>query len=479
MVRNRKEIVELVWYCHLSFKYVWFPIVLLMLLTGCSSSNDAGMNESIGVNLIARQTIYLGEAYASSSANVSIFRQAALLTVANRTFVSFYNPDGYAVVKVFDTQWNTCGMFVIEPPLPQPLRGDGHASISLGYSPDGRLHVIYGAHCTQPYYIAIEPNSFISVRHSADMIPLKAQAVEIKLTYPQFYTINNQLYLLYRNNIDRTVYFRQYDNDRGEWEDPKPLILADDKHVPYWDRIAVQGSRVAVSWVYRLPTDEGYHVRNEGIYVMYSFDAGRNWVDARGRPLMLPIHLTEVQPCIDIGADSGLMNQGSSSFGPDGKLYLVHQHKDSEGIPQIFLTILEPPRASHSDCQPQEIEYHERVSNNREIFELIGRGTLSLPLSRPELAISRETIYIIYRQQDCIIIASKPLYGEGTWIRTMLDTISLRNMTWEPNYDLQRWEQKGELVLYVQDPRQDQRDRPAPGPATSAYLIIMDRGKDD
>lgn len=442
-------------------KYV-FSILLIIIthfFSGCYPQQFHGGGKIAPIYL--KKVIYLGKGYSGSSINVSTFRQQAIIDFSNGIIVSFYNEDGDVVLIILDKSGQLTRKFIIRPRLNNLLLGDGHASINLGLSQDGIVHVMYGAHATKPYYAAID---LTQVTNQYNNAVLMARTWPDILSYPQFYNLGSELYLFYRNDHDSSLWVRHYNHTNRKWESGMMLVGAGNYSSVYWDHLAVKSNQVALSWVYRLPFDKDEKVKNKGIYLIKSPDNGRHWYDINGIEVRLPVLPDQIKPIIDLDGEKGLLNQGSSAWGNNGYLYMVHQHEDYHGIPQIYLSVI-----------GNEQVYHQKVSDNKVDFELIGKGTLVLPLSRPKVLVSNRYIYVIYRQQNSLVIAAKEiskLRNNTRWDYIMPSVPKLR--CWEPNYSLEAWLQKRKLILYVQSTEQGEEDRAKEAAPTSSYLYIFE-----
>ena len=444
-----------------------FVISLFAVLAACIYIKADPHESSLNIKLV--RVIPLGEAYASSTINVSIFRQSAVLTTPKGQFVAFYDAKGDVRVLALNKRGIT-KTYTVLPKLTGRLIQDGHCAINLGYSSDGVLHVIYEAHGTKPYYAPISLDK-IGPEPYHD---IHATIWEETITYPQFYDVDGNLWLMYRHLPN--IYVKIYDAKKQSFEPAykTPLLsytgLVNQKGASiYIDRMAVRENNLALFWAYRIPPvkaqdkEENCFVVNDGIYFARSNDGGESWVSASGERLSLPISYERINnagKAIDISHSAGLVNQNSSVLGADDRVYEVHQSKDSDGIPQIFLTVF---------GKDNSIILKEAVSINKDHFNLLGKGTLLLPLSRADVAVSSKMVHVIYRQEDRLIIASKLLKNiDGPWQYFSPKTIPL--VGWEPNYDLEAWNKEQKLVIYVQGARQGRSDYGVEGPPSPCYL---------
>ena len=115
-------------------------------------------------------------------------------------------------VSLFFSDNNKLEEFLIIPQISEHLLGNGHCVINLGYSSDEYLHIMYGAHATNPYYISL-PISEIKKRMFFNSPP-EADIWPEKLTYPQFYLVDNKTLLFYRAQSDLYISVYNFENKK-------------------------------------------------------------------------------------------------------------------------------------------------------------------------------------------------------------------------------------------------------------------------
>jgi hypothetical protein len=117
-----------------------------------------------------------------------------------------------------------------------------------------------------------------------------------------------------------------------------------------------------------------------------------------------------------------------------------------------------------------------QVSDNVEQFDLLGRGTLVLPLSRPQIAVSENYVHVFYRQNERIVFASRPTNDKSAaWTYLYFDVGPLG--AWEPTFDRDTWLEDRHLFVYVQEARQGLLDTGERGePTLARVLVFAERG---
>lgn len=120
-------------------------------------------------------------------------------------------------------------------------------------------------------------------------------------------------------------------------------------------------------------------------------------------------------------------------------------------IPQIYLT--------KYNVNTNEISSYQ-ITNNTIDFDLIGTGTLKLPISRSQVIVSKKFVHVIYRLQESIVISSAPRKNEGllgSFEEIVIDNINVGY--WEPNYDTVLWNEEDIICLFVQQVQQEEADQ--------------------
>jgi hypothetical protein len=116
----------------------------------------------------------------------------------------------------------------------------------------------------------------------------------------------------------------------------------------------------------------------------------------------------------------------------------------------------------------------QQVSRRTQAFSLSGQGSLKIPMSRPEIAVSKSgTAYLITRDNEfgggIRLYAAKPPYTE--W--KAIDVVPGPLGDGEPEYDLQRWRRDGVLSLFVLPVSQGNHEQATDrGPETARVVEV-------
>ena len=134
-----------------------------------------------------------------------------------------------------------------------------------------------------------------------------------------------------------------------------------------------------------------------------------------------------------------LINQCSLATDAQGHPHIAYYCNGPDGVPQYFHLWFDGTQWST-----------QQVSQRTLTFSLGGIGTLKIPMSRPELAISRSgTAYVITRDAEfgggLRLYAARPPYAHWQAMDVLAEPLG----EWEPTYDLARWQRDGILSLFV------------------------------
>lgn len=435
------------------------PAASAWLLGACGGSGTAPADPA--ASTLALDTVTeLGLAYANSSINTSVFRQQSILALGDgRHAVSYFDKVGDACIALLSATNARIRSVRVDPFIERRLLADGHCSINLGLSADGRVHFIYGAHGTLPVYGSIALAALLDVASPAR---ISGSPWPRTITYPQFYRVGNELQLWFRSDPDNTIQFVRYAPAAGTLAaTPVSVLAANGLEGPYMNQLAQWGNRLALSWVYRVPSTDGM-VRNEGLYVAVSDDAGITWKTRAGAAVGVPIERSALAPEIALPSSLQPLNQTSSCFAPDGTLYVSFYAKDAAGLHQVHVA-----RFGAAGAPVVEV-----VSDNTERYDLTGAGTLSLPLSRPQVVASGSHVHAIYRQAGALVVASRDrAVASGTWSVTRRDVGDIG--VWEPTCCRETWDTTRRLLVFVQLVRQGPRDTDDIGNPSAARIFTF------
>ena len=139
---------------------------------------------------------------------------------------------------------------------------------------------------------------------------------------------------------------------------------------------------------------------------------------------------------------SELINQTSGAVDARGNPLVATYWRDpGNEVPQLRLVWYDGTRWRSS-----------RVGERTLPFRLSGGGTKRIPLSRPQVLVSRAgEVIVVYRDQERgggVTIARSTDSARAHWTVRELWPSSVGQ--WEPTYDIDRWRREGRLSLFVQ-----------------------------
>lgn len=359
----------------------------------------------------------------------------------------YYDKEGHAHLVLINKKKKAYYMQIYDD-MKFELLGDGHCSINLGYH-NGLIWYAYGSHSTPLYYGTVELNSFRNTKQ------IYASKADIMATYPAFYTIGNNFYFLYRNDYDRGWDLQDLTN-ATEFDFSNQRMLINYSNLDNGARLYINdigsssdGSLIAIPYVIRLnSTDE--LVRNDGIYLAYSKDSMKTWETYGKDSVETTIIPNNDKKLIKIGQEENLINQESTYVTNNGWVFFTRLTDDKNGIPQLYLS------GYKEGSEP--VSY--LLTDNTVDFQLLGVGTLTLPVSRGQVIASDKYLHVIFRQDDELVIASTEYDESG--IKEPFDKLKMTDFElgdWEPNFDTELWKGERKLALYVQNAEQGESDQ--------------------
>jgi putative BNR repeat neuraminidase len=286
---------------------------------------------------------------------------------------------------------------------------------------------------------------------------------ERRVTYPQFVSApNGELYFFYRDGASGNGNFclNRYDPATKSWKVVHhPLIDGLNRCNPYWWRPAVApDGAIHLAWCWRQSPDAE---SNQDLCYATSHDGGQTWLRSDGANQNLPITPDNAEVVIPISQGSNLINQCSSAVDAQGHPHFTQYMNDPAGIPQYFHTWFDGAHWQNN-----------QISHRKQKFSLNGAGSLAIPISRPEIAISKtSTVYLISRDAEfgggIRLYRSAAPYNDWTAIDLTHDDLG----EWEPSYDLNRWSRDGILSLFVLTAHQGNHERTTDFPPQTAAIL--------
>lgn len=429
-----------------------FSLILAACATAPSTADTAIPTPQI-------HTYPLGLAYAGTEVNATIFRLQALASDGQYQYATYYDPAGHIVVArrlLAGTDWD---IHVL--PVTGNVR-DAHDDVVLGLSGDGVRHLSYDHHDKPLHYQTAD-----SVTAWADFSAPRpmTDTLEARVTYPTFIPgPQGVLYFFYRDGQSGNgrLCLNRYDPAAHAWSAVQsPLLEGAGRSSPYWWRPEVSADGVLhLAWCWRDSPDAA---TNHDIYYARSRDGGKSWENSAGVKLAVPITVQSDAKVFAIAKGQNLINSCSLATDAQGHPHIAYYCNGPDGVPQYFHLWFDG-----------SVWSAQQVSQRKRGFTLGGTGTLQIPISRPEIALSRRgTAYLITRDQEfgggLRLYAARPPYTQ--W--QALDVLYEQLGEWEPTYDLARWQRDGVLSLFVLPVHQGNNERTTEFPPQTAKALEL------
>lgn len=401
-------------------------------------------------------SIALGKGWAGNTINTVIFRHHGILTNAGYQYTAFYVDEvtlriikrclADNVLEVHDIHGN------------YNLK-DAHNSISMGYDRQGYIHLTYDHHSSSLNYIrALKPHS---IDDWSDEIAMTGMHEE-KVTYPTFILPRNNypLTLLYRDGAwnKGSARLKTYDESTTAWMDyPTPILSGADEKPwtcnAYWNHpgLGNDGS-LHLSFVWRTHSlGKEQLINNINISYARSNDNGVTWQTCRGHVYQLPITPVNAEVIHPVSPGTNLINQCGMAIDSQNRPHIVFYANDESGIPQYQHLRFDGVRWRH-----------QNLSKRVKAFNIMGGGTLKIPISRPDIVIDNEdNAYVIFRgdfseNRLAILKLKSPDYICEFESFNYIDQECVGYA--EPVIDRERWSTDNILSLFVQHNNQPDHD---------------------
>lgn len=405
--------------------------------------------------LRASKLLALPSGWARNSINTSIYRGAGVLTVNGYQFGAYYtSPQG---IMLFRRHLVDGALETSQLEIAATLK-DAHNGISMGCDHEGYLHLSYNQHGSKLCYVhSLRPYEIGAWSKPTGMTGVWEDSV----TYPYFLTrqsAEQPLLFLYRRGtaISGDVHIKMLEPRRRRWRDvPCPILAGSQLEPwqcgPYLNHPAVdQQGQLHLFFTWRTaPSGGELLVNNHNVDYARSTDWGMSWEASNGQALPLPITPVRTETIYGTPPGCGLMNQCGATVDSSGRPFVVFYM--SGGTKTKFILMWHDGAA-----------WAQRtLSDVHEGFTLKGRGTLRLPISRPDVVIDRsDRVWLVYRDgalrnRMAAIRLDPPDYLAATARKFLLWSRDIGHC--EPVVDRGRLAQDGVLSMFLQ--RTEQGDR--------------------
>jgi hypothetical protein len=412
---------------------------------------------SVRAQVPAIHEIPIGPAYAADGVNGSILRVSSVISAAGHQFTTYYDADGNVVVAeraVGSTNWDIAV---------EPFKGhvdDAHNYVALGISSDGLIHISYDHH-NNPLHYRVSGKPY-DIRSFSDEKPMTGDR-ERHVTYPEFVAApDGTLYFFYRDGAsgNGSLCLNRYDPRTQSWKIVQHLLIdGENKSNPYpWRPCVGTDGVIHIAWCWRDTPDAA---TNHDLCYAQSADGGATWQRAGGAAQTVPITQENAGVVDPIPTNSNLINQCASAVDAAGHPHLAEYFNDETGTPQYYDEWFDGSR------------WHKtQVSHRTGKFDISGGGSLAIPISRPEIAISRTGLACLITR-DADVGGGIRLYESAApyeqWKTIDLTHDDLEN--WEPTYDPTRLRDDGILSLFVLPVRQGNHETTTDLPPQEAEIL--------
>ena len=415
--------------------------------------------ETPGVNNLSSKLTEVGEGYARTSVNTAVFRGSSVVTHGNNQFTSFYDKDGNIVVAKRET-----GDSVWEVKTTQYMGNvkDAHNVISLGIDGEGFLHLSFDHHGDPLKYAkSVEAGSL----EFGELEPMTGRN-EQDVTYPEFYTLpDGDLLFAYRSGESGrgNLILNRYDVKAKKWERLQDVLIdGEDARNAYWQIFVDAKGTIHLSWVWR----ESWLVEtNHDLCYAKSIDGGKTWQKSDGTPYNLPITLETAEIAWYIPQNSELINQTGMSADIDGNpLIATYWRDENSEVPQYRLV-------RHNG----EEWMMTTIGNRKTPFTLSGGGTKMIPISRPKIISDGRSAFYLFRDEERdskVSMAFTTDLQDGNW--EIIDLTDFSVDAWEPTYDINLWNDRNILNIFVQTTHQGDGEKISDSSETSSSVYILE-----
>lgn len=120
----------------------------------------------------------------------------------------------------------------------------------------------------------------------------------------------------------------------------------------------------------------------------------------------------------------------------------------------------------------------EQVGERTTPFSLAGGGTKMIPISRPRIVSDGKEAYYVFRDVERgskVSVAHTPDLGNAPW--SVADVTDFSVDAWEPSLDINLWNTRNVLDIFVQTTHQGDGERVASSEqeSTPVYILTYDR----
>ena len=400
----------------------------------------------------------VGDGYCRTSVNTAVFRGSSLVTHGDTQYVAYYDPEGYVTLgkrTIGTDEWT------VRRTQYKGNVADAHNVISIGVDGDGYIHASFDHHGHPlKYCVSDVPGSLVL----GELKPMTG-ADEQDVTYPEFYNLaGGDLLFAYRSGASGrgNLVLNRYSVNDKKWSRVQDILVdGENLRNAYWQLFVDPKGTIHLSWVWR----ETWLVEtNHDLCYARSFDNGVSWERSDGTPYTLPITLATAETAWSIPQKSELINQTSMTADRDGHPYIATYWRDADSsVPQYRLV--------WHDGKEWRME---QVGTRTTPFTLAGGGTKMIPISRPRIVSDGNAAYYIFRDMERdgkVTIARTSDLGNAPW--NIEDMTDFQVDAWEPTLDINLWNERRILNIFVQTTHQGDGEKQAQTSQESTPVYVL------
>lgn len=403
--------------------------------------------------------VEVGDGYSRTSVNTAVFRGSSVATHGDNQYVTYYNEEGNVVVgkrRLGSTEWT------LHRTQYKGNIKDAHNVISLGIDGEGYLHLSFDHHGHPLRYCRSTAPGSLEMGELTAMVG----EGENDVTYPEFYTLpDGDMIFAYRSGASGrgNLVMNRYSTRDRKWSRIHDIVIdGEGARNAYWQMYADPSGILHLSWVWR----ETWLVEtNHDLCYARSRDGGKTWERSDGTPYSLPITIATAETAWKIPQKSELINQTGMTADSEGHPYIATYWRDADStVPQYRLVW-------HNGREWKM----NTVGDRSTPFSLSGGGTKMIPIARPRIASDGKRAYYIFRDEERgskVSMAYTPELGKAGWTVTDLTDFSVD--AWEPSFDINLWNSRRKLHVYVQESHQGDGERLASSGNTSSKVYILE-----
>jgi len=402
----------------------------------------------------------LGHGWAGNTVNTAIFRHHGIISRHEYQFSAYYASPKELCVCRRNLRTNSVETFGIAGHYNLV---DAHNSISLGLDADNFLHITYDHHSSRlNYRRGLKALEIDEWTEPMSMTGLYEESV----TYPCFVSslLHPEMLLVYRVGKwnDGAIRIKAYSSKSQSWCDYPAEIISGRSPTPWTSNpylnhpVVDENGVLHLSFTWRTDAVGPLGaVNNLNVCYAASHDWGKTWRTSANFEYKLPVTPVNAETILAIGPGSNHINQNSMCVDGLGRIHIALYSNDAKGVPQF----------RHLWNQDGEWKVNT-ISSRSHKFNLLGGGTLQVPVSRPQiLCDAQSNIYVLFRDHEFnnkMMIQALRFPGYH-YDPSLLSVLVDRDMGYsEPVIDHARWGNEKVLSVLVQRNQQPPGDRSTP-----------------